>query len=65
MACGCVQSASDLADDEAEAVPWVNSICYAVPITVTTDVLSLITLFHLYLYARLRVVRKCKARSVA
>lgn len=34
------------------ASPWVNSIRYAVPIRVTSDVLSLITLFHLGLCAR-------------
>lgn len=65
VACGCVPSASDHAGDEAGAVPWVNAIRYVVPILVTTDVLSLITLFHLYLYARLPTGPKCKARSVA
>lgn len=48
-----------------KASSWVNSIRYAVPILVTTDVLSLITLFHLGLCARLPAASEGKTGSAA
>lgn len=60
-----VQGAQATLMTRLQASPWVNSIRYAVPILVTTDVLSLITLFHLGLCARLPAAREAKTGSAA